>query len=1041
MEQNIIELGFDMGKFTPQQKEVLDGLNQVIASAEKIESLKIGPSVSPSWKALKDSISAQALELKKLQDANVQYVKSQEALTKAETAQIVQMQQKEKLAQQEIKTKKAIAAESNASAAASAKEAKIIDQLTNEYLQLNKAYNDAVLKYRNLFLVKGEDAEVTKRQLQVANDYRAVLDKMDKNLNIHTRNVGNYSSAFNGLGMSIQQVGRELPTLAINFQMFALAISNNLPILADELGRAKKEIAALQAEGKTAPSLFSQIGKAIFSWQSALTIGITLFTVYAKEIGDFVGSLVSAEYALKKEAEAQAKRNTLMLEYLKIMRDINSLNDFSLNQNDQTIRSMEAEIGTARSLGKSKLDLLSLEEKLAYQRELSANKAFLESGGFAELGTREKKVLDLRIELLENNKQLEKDINNKRLIENKKALEEQLKNAVESYDMQFKIVDEFSRTFNQMNEKRNEKEIFIQQERNKVILDGITNTANMQIAKNEVVLNSESSTEKQRLAALKSNFNERKKIIDAELAYAKNQPGAFNADGTATSETMKAIATANASKLDAEIQFQDKTFQVKEEYRKRDLAADSAIFKNKLAVQDEFAKNLLARETASLEDRISAQNQLLKDQISAEDDRYKMAKDKKGLTDKEIEALETEHQTNLTLIGLRGTIARIELIRKLSLEAAQQNNNIVETDNLETLANDYRNLADALDKKKITLKEFDDQRRIIDKNYNDDSLKNQLDLVNKQIEIDKKADKDVTALLKQRANIEMQIEKNKLSDSEKNAKLKLEREKELQEKLAELAFATLDLIRTSTMAQYTAEIERLQELMDLKAEYYAAEIDNIKNSTLSEEEKAKRIKLLEAEAAASRKKTERDIREQKTKQAKAEKAFQIMQIIGNTAMAISKAVAEFPLTGGQPFASIAAAIGAVQIATVLAAPIPKYADGTDNHPGGLAIYGEAGPEVVKEPGKDAYLVNQATLGALPKGTKVTPVDQINQVMMETMIKSQGRFMNRDSYDSSWDVARWQTNRLEKALAKNAKRTNRVNVVLKSSLDVNKSFGR
>lgn len=1039
MEQNIIELGFDMAKFTPQQKEVLDGLNQVIASAEKIESLKIGPSVSPSWKALKDSISAQALELKKLQDANVQYVKSQEALTKAETAQIVQMQQKERLAQQEIKTKKALAAESNASANATAKEAKLIDQLTNEYLQLNKAYNDAVLKYRNLFLVKGEDAAVTKQQLQTVTEYRTILDKMDKNLNIHTRNVGNYSSAFNGLGMSIQQVGRELPTLAINFQMFALAISNNLPILADELGRAKKEIAALQAEGKTAPSLFSQIGKAIFSWQSALTIGITLFTVYAKEIGDFVGSLVSAEYALKKEAEAQARRNVLMLEYLKIMRDINQTNDFTNNQYDQTIRSMEAEIGSARALGKSKLDLLTLEEKLAVQRELTANKAFLESGGFTELGEREKKVTSLRIALLENNRALEKDIDNKRLVQQKKTLEEELKNATDSYDMQFKIVDEFSRTFNQVNEKRNELATFLESEKTKNIMDNITNEANMQIAKNEVVLNSEASTEKQRLAALQSNFSERKKIIQAELDYAKKQPGAYNADGSATSETKKAILKANAETLDATIQLQDKTFQVKEDYRKRNLAADSSILKSQLAIQDEFAKNLLARETASIEDRLAAQKQLIADQETAETDRYKMAIDKKGLTDKEVEALEKEHQTNLALIKIRGTISTIELVRKLTLEAIQRDGNTVETASLEALTKDYNALADNLEKKLITLKEFNQQKRIIDQNYTDQSLNTQLDAIDKVIEAEKKADKDITALLKQREAIINNIAKNKLTKAEDDAKIQKDIDKAIWDNAKQLAFETLDAIQAMVTANYDNEIARLQELQKAKDEYYSTEIENIKNSSFSEEEKAKKIKVLEAEASAQRKKIDTEIKQENIKKAQAEREFQIFKIIGNTAIGITSALASTP--PNPILAAIIGAIGAVQLAKTIATPIPKYADGTSNHPGGLAIYGEAGPEVVKEPGKDAYLVNQATLSALPKGTKVTPMDQINQVMMETMLKSQGRFMNSDSYDSSWDVARWQTNRLEKALAKNAKRLNRVNVVLKSSLDVNKSFGR
>jgi hypothetical protein len=61
MEQNIIELGFDVSKFSSEQKAVLDGLNQVLASAEKIDGLKIAPGVSPSWKMLKDSIAAQSL--------------------------------------------------------------------------------------------------------------------------------------------------------------------------------------------------------------------------------------------------------------------------------------------------------------------------------------------------------------------------------------------------------------------------------------------------------------------------------------------------------------------------------------------------------------------------------------------------------------------------------------------------------------------------------------------------------------------------------------------------------------------------------------------------------------------------------------------------------------------------------------------------------------------------------------------------------------------------------------------------------------------
>lgn len=1037
MEQNIIELGFDMSKFTPQQKEVLNGLNQVIEVADRIDGLKIGPTVSPTWKALKDAISAQAVEIKKLQDANLNYVKAQEALTKAETAQIVQMQQKEKLAQQEIKTRQALNAESNASAAASAKEAKMIDQLTNEYLQLNKAYNDAVLKYRNLFLVKGEDADVTKRQLQTVTEYRAILDKMDKNLNIHTRNVGNYSSAFNGLGMSIQQVGRELPTLAINFQMFALAISNNLPILADEIQRTKKEIAALQAEGKTAPTLFEQIGKSIFSWQTALTVGITLFTIYAKEIGAFVEGIFDADAAMKKLNETQRERNKLMAENNKLFNQNLTDSQFEVGITGDSIAAMEKELAVMRASGKSKADILALENKIADQRAFNAQKVYVNTDKLGQLMNAQQDLENARIKMQTANNMLASDREDKKLQEKQKIAKEELDLAQSNYDAQLKVVEDFSKASAEKAAKLAETKIFLQEEADKIMLDNATNAANMQIAKNEVVLNSELSTEKQRLRALKSNFEERKKIILAELAFTEKQPGAFNADGSATSGTVKARLEAQKALADNQIELSDKVYKTTEEYRKRDLAADSAMLKNKLAIQDEFAKNLLARETASIQDRLAAQEQLIKDQETAENDRYKLAKDKKGLTDKEIEAIETEHQTNLTLIATRATVSRIELIRRLTVEAIQRDGNIIEANNLDILAADYNALADNLERKKITLKQFNEQKGVIDRNYADKSLNDQLIAIDKTIEAEKSADKDITALLKQRESLVAQIAKNRANLVAETAKTEKEKEKEIFDKVKELAFATLDLIHETVVAQYDIEIQRLQELQAAKAEYYATEIENIKNSSLAADEKARRTKVLEADAATARKKYDAEIREQNIKKAKADREFQIFQIIGNTAIGISKALSEL----NPVLAAIIGAIGAVQIAKVLATPIPKYADGTSNHPGGPAIYGEAGAEIVKEPGKNPYIVDQATLGLLPKGTKVTPIDQVNDLMLSSMLRAQGRFMNRDSQVDEWAIARWQTGKLEKALNKVGKRPVRVNMSMRPSLDVNKSFGR
>lgn len=119
------------------------------------------------------------------------------------------------------------------------------------------------------------------------------------------RNVGNYASGWNGLNMQVQQVARELPSLAIGANTFFLAISNNLPMLGDELKRAKEEFKVLKAEGKNATPVWKQVVSSLFSWQTALVAGVTIFAVYGKEIWNWTKSLFSAEVQLEKLSSAE----------------------------------------------------------------------------------------------------------------------------------------------------------------------------------------------------------------------------------------------------------------------------------------------------------------------------------------------------------------------------------------------------------------------------------------------------------------------------------------------------------------------------------------------------------------------------------------------------------------------------------------------------------------------------------------------------------------------------------------------------------------
>lgn len=109
--------------------------------------------------------------------------------------------------------------------------------------------------------------------------------------------------------MSMQQIARELPSLAMGPQMFFLAISNNIPMFTDALGSARKEYEALTKAGKKATPVWKQVLSSLFSWQTALAALITLSVVYGKEIGGWVKSLFGVKDAALSAAKAQEKVN------------------------------------------------------------------------------------------------------------------------------------------------------------------------------------------------------------------------------------------------------------------------------------------------------------------------------------------------------------------------------------------------------------------------------------------------------------------------------------------------------------------------------------------------------------------------------------------------------------------------------------------------------------------------------------------------------------------------------------------------------------
>lgn len=170
-------------------------------------------------------------------------------------------------------------------------------RLSAEYGRLYDVYRNMSREDRN-----GKQGQILIQQLNEINNELATSEAA---VGRYSRNVGNYASGFSPLNFQVQQLARELPSLTVSTQQFFLAISNNLPMLVDEMQRARVANEALKKAGETTVPVWKQMLKSIGSWQTMLVVGITLLTAYGKEIGQFFKMVFNGTGLLKSTAEIQ----------------------------------------------------------------------------------------------------------------------------------------------------------------------------------------------------------------------------------------------------------------------------------------------------------------------------------------------------------------------------------------------------------------------------------------------------------------------------------------------------------------------------------------------------------------------------------------------------------------------------------------------------------------------------------------------------------------------------------------------------------------
>lgn len=302
---------------------------------------------------------------------------------------------------------------------ATKKEQKAAEQLSSAYEQLNRKHIEARKTAMDAAVTYGITSEQFKESARLANEYDTRLKKVDAALGKFNRNVGNYQGGMFGLNNSMAQIMREMPAFTNSAQTGFMAISNNLPILADAISHVRQQNAQLKAEfleaaasakamaiaeaqaagaseavalakGKEAeamvmanyqaskaPSIWKQLASSLFSWQTLMSVVITLTIMHSKEIAEWVGQIFKSNNALKAAAQAQEDINAAKKEAIKdAAKEISQIEIIYKNMTNEAL-SREKRLNAAQKMqdlyptifgNMSKEDMLLGKSILQYQK-------------------------------------------------------------------------------------------------------------------------------------------------------------------------------------------------------------------------------------------------------------------------------------------------------------------------------------------------------------------------------------------------------------------------------------------------------------------------------------------------------------------------------------------------------------------------------------------------------------------------------------------------------------------------------------------------
>lgn len=820
----------------------------------------------------------------------------------------------------------------------------VIISTASSYNEMNAAVLALEKRLKNMpkdsFL--GAEGQNTLQQIQTLKNE---LKSMDAQMGNYQRNVGNYTSHWNGLNMSVQQVARELPSLAVGWNTFFLAISNNLPMLADELKKARIEYQAMQEAGEKGIPVWKQLTKSIFNWQTALVVGITLLSVYGKDIINWVASLFKGKGAIDDIVSAERMWVDAIKEgrasSIKERRELELL----YKATQDTSRSMQERNAAVDELQRKfpeYFENISNEDFLAGKAADSYNRLAGQILKTAQARAIQDKLVERSKEQLEYEDQLNNLFYERSVLNNKiRDAERRLTKgpaaatnaARDIYDLGKEAAD-LDEKISEMQSKLRENERQTIKLENKLNIDDLLNPLGKTEGKVEKSADEQAKYQEdiaKRLSDTRISLIDDGYEKERALAQKKYEENIASIKGNSEEENK---LRANYEKiLQNELSAIDKKYldKIDEEERKR--VKDSV--KNQLEEKQ--------REYATLA-IVASQN--MQKEINDELERYRQ-----GIISKE------QYEKN-----------KAEITQKYALQEAQRAIDLLkEQIEISGLSDEEKfKIKEALAKAEINLS--NKVRETKEKNRD------------KETEDEKKYWAELEASLQHLENVSNNAVDGlgTLFSGLMSLITKVVRDGKIGiEDLLGSISAISEGLTSIMVGMYDQQIEKIEEQQEKNEEAGEEEKERIEDlvesGVITKEEGEARKRAADKATADKNKELEKQKAELEQRQAKWQKANSIVQTTIATSQAIMMALAQAGPIAGAVLAAVIGAMGAAQVAMIAAQPIPKYAKGTDNHPGGLAIVGDGGRQEVIETDNGAYITPAVpTLVDIPKRARVIP---------------------------------------------------------------------